>query len=262
MDGLNYFNYFTEIEEFFVARRRKHILLSPLDWNLIETWKEMGVPLHVAVRGIDWAMSAFEARKQRHRLVNNLFFCNQAVLEEFERFLSAGAGRAIGGGCPDDSDGGMREGGPPNPPSEGGQAHADAASRRLETVRRIVDGVSREISELPGGVSSACDGVRLAVTRVLPVIDALRDDLSRDVPPDLERVDQDLRRIDDILVPALQSSLGQEKLESLCKECRDELRTHRKSLPKPMYEKLLHNLTRRKVKECFGLSCITTLYIE
>jgi len=51
--ALNYFNYFTEIEDHFIRRRGKHILLSPLDWTLIETWREMGVLLHVALRGID-----------------------------------------------------------------------------------------------------------------------------------------------------------------------------------------------------------------
>ena len=44
---MNYFNYFTEIEDAFVRRRGKHLLLSPMDWALIESWKELKVPLHV-----------------------------------------------------------------------------------------------------------------------------------------------------------------------------------------------------------------------
>src|ERR687884_204513 len=55
---LNYFNYFTEIEDAFIRRRGKHLLVSPLDWSLMESWKEMGVPLHVVLRGIERAFIA------------------------------------------------------------------------------------------------------------------------------------------------------------------------------------------------------------
>ena len=60
---MNYYNYFTEIEEHFVRRRGKHLLISPMDWGLIATWRDAGVPLHVALRGIDIAMDGFFARQ-------------------------------------------------------------------------------------------------------------------------------------------------------------------------------------------------------
>ena len=83
----NYYNYFTEIEDFFIQKRGKHILLSPLDWILIETWKNMGVPLHVALRGIERSVSLFNEKESRHRYVNTLYYCNQSVLEEHEQYL-------------------------------------------------------------------------------------------------------------------------------------------------------------------------------
>ncbi len=49
----NYFNYFTEIEERFLRRRGGGLLLSTLDWALIETWKDAGIPLEAVLRGID-----------------------------------------------------------------------------------------------------------------------------------------------------------------------------------------------------------------
>jgi len=55
---MNYYNYFTEIEEHFVRKRGKHLLLSPLDWNLIAAWRDAGVPLSVAIRGIDIAVES------------------------------------------------------------------------------------------------------------------------------------------------------------------------------------------------------------
>ena len=54
---LNYFNYFTEIEQFFQSKREVFTLLSTLDWIIVETWKEQGVPLEVVLKGIDRAFS-------------------------------------------------------------------------------------------------------------------------------------------------------------------------------------------------------------
>jgi hypothetical protein len=79
----NYFNYFTEIEEHFQrARATGLFLLSPLDWALIETWKNAGVPLEAVMRGIDAAFEKWRARKVKTQMVNSLAFCAQAVLTE------------------------------------------------------------------------------------------------------------------------------------------------------------------------------------
>ena len=83
---LNYFNYFTEIEEHFQrARGTGLFLLSPLDWALIETWKDAGVPLEAALRGITAAFEKWHAKKNRARNVNGLAWCAQAVMDEAQR---------------------------------------------------------------------------------------------------------------------------------------------------------------------------------
>lgn len=87
---LNYFNYFTEIEEHFQrARGTSLFLLSPLDWALIESWKNAEVPLEAVLRGIDLAFEKWRARKVKTQMVNSLTFCAQAVLTEAQ--IMAGA---------------------------------------------------------------------------------------------------------------------------------------------------------------------------
>src|SRR5947208_10347907 len=81
----NYFNYFTEIEEHFQRRRGTALLLSTLDWVLIETWKDAGIPLEAVLRGIDVAFEKFERRPQTFRKVNSLAYCAQAVMQEAEQ---------------------------------------------------------------------------------------------------------------------------------------------------------------------------------
>lgn len=81
--GLNYFNYFTETEEHFQrARGTSLFLLSPLDWALLESWKNSGVPLEAVLRGIDVAFENWRGRKVKTQMVNSLAFCAQAVLTE------------------------------------------------------------------------------------------------------------------------------------------------------------------------------------
>jgi len=91
----NYFNYFTEIEEHFQrARGTSLFLLSPLDWALIENWKNSGLPLEAVLRGIDEAFEKWRSRKTKMRRVNSLAYCAQAVVESAQRLSGAGAIRA------------------------------------------------------------------------------------------------------------------------------------------------------------------------
>lgn len=90
----NYFNYYTEIEERFQGRRGSLLMLSTLDWALIATWQEAGVPLEAVLRGIDAAFDKYEARKTkgRTRRVNGLAWCAQAVMEAAEQMRDAAVG--------------------------------------------------------------------------------------------------------------------------------------------------------------------------
>jgi hypothetical protein len=89
----NYFNYFTEIEEHFQrARGTSLFLLSPLDWALIETWKNSEVPLEAVLRGIDIAFEKWRAKRSKTQAVNSLAFCSQAVLTEAQRNPGARTG--------------------------------------------------------------------------------------------------------------------------------------------------------------------------
>ena len=96
---MNYFNYFTEIETRFQQRRGSILMLSTLDWALIETWREAGVPLEAVLRGIDAAFDKHDAQRlraghRRTRKVNGLAWCAQAVMQAVEQAKEAAIGAA------------------------------------------------------------------------------------------------------------------------------------------------------------------------
>jgi hypothetical protein len=65
-------------------------LLSSLDWAMVESWKNSGVPLEAVLRGIDEAFEKWRSRKVKTQMVNSLAFCAQAVLTE-ARIMAEGA---------------------------------------------------------------------------------------------------------------------------------------------------------------------------
>src|SRR5947209_1786494 len=96
--ALNYFQYFSEIEERFQRRRGSILMLSTLDWALIETWREAGIPLEAVLRGIDSAFDKHDAKlatsKSRTPKVNGLAWCAQAVMQATEEMHEAATGMA------------------------------------------------------------------------------------------------------------------------------------------------------------------------
>jgi len=94
MESFNYFNYFTEIEEYFWRKRGAHLLVSPLDWAIVETWQKAGIPLPAVLKGIDRAFESW-ARSRRAaggRQLKSLAYCVDAVLDEAAEAQEAAAG--------------------------------------------------------------------------------------------------------------------------------------------------------------------------
>ena len=93
MNGWNYFNYFTEIEDYFWKKRGAHLLVSPLDWAIMETWQKAGVPLEAVLKGIDKAFESYQrSRRGAGKPLKSLAYCTDAVLEAAEQQIEAATG--------------------------------------------------------------------------------------------------------------------------------------------------------------------------
>jgi hypothetical protein len=94
MAELNYFNYFTEIEEYFWQKRGAHLLVSPLDWAIVETWQKAGIPLSAVLKGIDRAFESYSRSRRAAggRQLKSLSYCIDAVLDAAEEEKESAAG--------------------------------------------------------------------------------------------------------------------------------------------------------------------------
>ncbi len=90
---MNYFNYFSEIEETFIRRRGRNLLLSPLDWALIETWQERGIPLRIVLRSIEKVFDGVDKQPAQKRTVKSLIYCREEIEVQYAEWLKTQVGK-------------------------------------------------------------------------------------------------------------------------------------------------------------------------
>jgi hypothetical protein len=235
---MSYYNYFTEIEEHFVRRRGKHLLISPMDWGLIATWRDAGVPLHVALRGIDIAMDGFFAR-QGHGTskVNSLCYCHDSVMTEYARHLES----RVGEHTEDDAD-----------TAKAGES--DSGKSRGLDVKEALDFISARISEIKTLVAKQYPvETPEGMSRVIERLEEVRNNLGSGSTMDSEVLERDFGLIDRLLVEELRVCVAPEALLEWEKEAKKELKVYKKRLPKETYDKIYSNFMGDKIHKKFGI---------
>ena len=262
---MNYYNYFTEIEEHFVRRRGKHLLVSPMDWSLIAAWRDSGVPLHVALRGIDRAMDGFYARPSRPGKVNSLFYCHDTVMEEYARHLEAHTGEAAAHEPP-----------APTPADAGSGDGLSRAAILAFLAARISEIESLAAKQSAQEGAALAEGLERARARLQEIRRALESSMvaggeaGRDEKGaaqasgearDEESMERDLAILDEALVQELRAALPPEQIKAWEEEARKELRVYRKKLPKETYHKITENFMRRKVHRHFEIGELSLFHL-
>lgn len=77
---------FISIEEYFNHKRGSPTLLSPMDWQLIDQWRKIGIPLKIIYQGIDRSFEKFKKTKKKGRKINSIAYCNQEVLKAWDEY--------------------------------------------------------------------------------------------------------------------------------------------------------------------------------
>lgn len=243
---MNYFNYFTEIEDAFVRRRGKHLLLSPLDWALIETWKQIGVPLHVVLRGVERAFDSWEARP-RKRSVKSLLYCQEEVESQYAEWLEARVGHADNGDAstaaalePDDATFIFSRAAVADYLKHGQAALMEAASRRKQ---------------------SSVDNLSEAMQRAATLLEELTKDFSSSAVPDARRLEDSLTGLERMLTDALDSVVSLADRKSIEAEIIEQLRPYKTHMDKSVYQRTFDNLMVKRLREQFAVPRLSLFYL-
>jgi hypothetical protein len=239
---MNYYNYYTEIEEHFVRRRGKHMFVSPMDWSLIATWRDAKIPLHVVLRGIDRAMdSYFSKLRQRDNRLSTLFYCHSSVMEEYQRHLESHLG--------EDS-------------AADAATSGSAESKPIEKfegpdTKAVLNYLNDRISEIKALSMKQSIVENVAVEKIERIVSRIGEislDLESDRQLDYEALDRDLGILDESLIEMVRAALPADQITLWEQEAKKDLKVYRKKLSKDMYAKILENFLRAKIHRHFGVA--------
>jgi hypothetical protein len=239
-DQLNYFNYFTEIEEQYLRRRGGGLLLTTLDWALIETWKDAGIPLEAALRGIDSAFDRYDQRPSKTKKVNSLAYCSQAVLAAAEDMKEAAVGVAAG---------------QPSAKSGAGQGFEPGA---IAAFLRRNAGLL-EFAKLPqsAGISVHAIAAEAATTlRKLAQETENKESASR-----LEDLERYLTVLEEKLFAALLAATPDEAIVSVRAQADRELAPYRRKMAAAQIEQLQKQYIHKRLLEKYGLPRLSLFYL-
>ncbi|MFZ0663450.1 MAG: hypothetical protein WAM66_12210 [Acidobacteriaceae bacterium] len=232
----NYFNYFTEIEEHFQRRRGSILLLSTLDWALIETWREAGIPLEAVLRGIDDAFDKYEARKSRARVrtINGLAWCTQAVMDAVEAMKEASVGAQSR-----DAKGATVPGSAPGFEQERIATHLNRCAEQLE--RAQASGLTQEVAQQTA--------VRLRELALTPSVN-------------LEELERNLTVMEEKLFSALTATAPEAELLALREESARELAPYRGRMKTEQIRQVEQQFLRKRLLEKYSLPRLSLFYMS
>jgi len=232
---LNYFNYFTEIEERFQQRRGSLLLLSTLDWALIETWREAGIPLDAVLRGIDEAFDKYEVRQKRGRTrrINGLAWCAQAVMLAAEELKEAAAGAA----APDDAT--ARESG----------FEQERVAAHLETAAAALDAAAV--------APEACKAIAARLREL-----GTEHGSASDSTPNLEALERTLTVLEEKLFAALTAAAPEELLVGLKEHAARELAPYRSRMGVVQLRQVERQFVQKQLLAHYDLPRLSLFYMS
>ncbi len=234
----NYFNYFTETEERFLRRRGGGLLLSTLDWALIETWKDAGIPLEAVLRGIDAAFDRYDQRPSKSKKVNSLAYCSQEVLAAAEDMKEAAVGAA--------------QSGEEQPKSRSGEGFEGVAVAAF--LQRNADLL--ETARFPMSAYVA-QTIAKEAARTLREFGA--DSLSK--PHRLEDLERRLTVLEEKLLAALLASTPDEEIVTVRAEADRDLAPYRRKMSSAQIDQLMKQYVHKRLLEKYNLPRLSLFYM-
>ena len=242
----NYFNYFTEIEEHFQQRRGSLLLLSTLDWALIETWRDAGIPLEVVLRGIDDAFDKYESRqsKRPQRKVNGLAWCSQAVMEAAEIQKEAAIGMAAN----------PQSATTPKPDASAG-FEAQRISDHLESGAQALDAASIAHEALHDNWAASLAAMALRLRH-------LADRVLAQADTDLEELERQLCALEEKLFATLTTHVPDQQLVSFKAEAGQQLGAYRSRMGAVQLRQIEQQFVHKRLLEHYRLPRLSLFYMR
>lgn len=236
---MNYFSYFSEIEDTFIRRRSKHLMLSPIDWALIESWKERGVPLHVVLRAIEHAFDSHDAKKQK-RTVKTLLYCEEEVEAQYAEWLESRVGSH-------------------DPDSDMGAT--DSAFPRALVLQHL-DQSLEVFARLATARQLKADELSEAFSRAGALLSEIRNDYESASHPDSRKLEESLTGIERLLDDAMRVVASEAEMDAVQLDIESQLKPYKRHMDKEAFAQTRNNLLRKRIREHFGVPRLSLFFLH
>ncbi len=253
MEAFNYFNYFTEIEEYFWRKRGAHLLVSPLDWAIVETWQKAGVPIEAVLRGIDRAFESWgrSRRAAGGRQLKSLAYCVDAVLD-----AAAEAAEAAAGSGPEVRS--SRAGAEPFSREELRKYLERNATRLRKAAVKLRGAPGAAGGKAAGataeGLAARFEETARKLEEALPLLDAPG-------ALDLEDLERRMTVLEEKLSAALAADADEEALLSIRREMDRSLAPYRRKMSAEQLAQLERQYTQKRLFEHFEVPRLSLFYL-
>ncbi|MEP6848379.1 MAG: hypothetical protein ABI999_05955 [Acidobacteriota bacterium] len=225
---MNYYNYFTEIEDTFVRRRAKNLLLSPLDWAMIEGWQDRGIPLHIVLRSIESVFDAFDKKPAQPRAIKSLFYCREEVEAQFLEWANSQTGK-----------------------SEASASVAGEAGPSKEDIAGFIEGV---IQKLSAAVKpDLVEDLERAIARL--------SELKANLPDDTSTIEPSLFDIEKFLDRSLLTNTDPEHLKLMKMEVSGHLKSYKAGMDAETFKNTFDLMLLKRLREDAGIPRLSLFYL-
>ena len=248
MESFNYFNYFTEIEDYFWRKRGAHLLVSPLDWAIVETWQKAGIPLGAVLQGIDRAFESWQRSRRAAggRQLKSLAYCVDAVAD-----AAAEAAEAAVGAGPE-----VKSSRPAGEPfsRDDLRKYLERNAARL----RAASTKQREAAEKTGAglppLAARFEETARRLEETLPLLDSPGT-------LDLEDLERRLTVLEEKLSAALSADADEESLLTVRREMDRSLAPYRRKMSAEQLVQLERQYIQKRLFEHFNVPRLSLFYL-
>ena len=209
-----------------------------MDWALIESWKEINVPLHVVLRGIEKSFDSWES-KPRKRTVKSLLYCQEEIEAQYAEWLEAHVGSAA-------------------------ETEDTAAPEQLPFQRSaILEHLERGKSGLAAAARkrTANDDLAEALRRATAQLADLQTDFVETSTPNAQKLEQSLTGVERMISDALLLVASANEIAAVTKEVEQQLKPYRKQMEPAIYEQTKSNLMLKRLREIFAIPRLSLFYL-
>ena len=240
---MNYFNYFTEIEETFIRRRGRNLLLSPLDWALIENWQEREIPLQIILRAIETVFDTADKQPNRKRTIKSLSYCKEEIEAQFAEWSEMQTGKAVG----------SRQSAVGSPRSETALQNSSSELFSDETIENHLKNI---VAELEQAKENSTGDLHETFERVLSRLAELRKDT-----PTAEKLEESLEKLDTLIDESLLNNGDGAKISELKKEIEKNLTDYKAKMETEVYQRTFDLMLIKRLREETKIPRLSLFYL-